>query len=114
MSDQIPRITDGKTECFLVCDESLKSIHAPFMDWLREEGFKFAGYHGNYGCWWVYVNITRKQYAYGMPGIALVKPIGNHAITIQDFKQIYSVYKKYEGKDLFVFHSKRFDLDSED
>ena len=23
---------------------------------------------GNYGCWWVHINITRKQYAYGMPG----------------------------------------------
>lgn len=103
MSDRIPRITDGKTEAFLVYDVSLKSIHAPFYEWLREEGFTDTGYHGNYSCRWAYVNITRKQYAYGMPGVALVQPIGNHAITIQEFEEIYGIYKKYQGLDLFVF-----------
>ena len=73
--------------------------------------FRFSGYHGHYGCWWVYVNITRKEYAYGMPGVYLAKPLGNHAITIEEFETIYSIYKRYEGKDLFVFQKKRFDYD---
>ena len=105
------RIGGGKTEAFLVCDKSLGSYEASFFSWLREEGFTFGGYHGNYGCWWVYINITRKQFAYGMPGVPLVKEIGNHAITIEEFKSIYAIYKKYEGKGSFVFHSERFDYD---
>ncbi|MBQ3391561.1 MAG: hypothetical protein IJG56_04100, partial [Clostridia bacterium] len=98
------RIGCGNTEAFLVCDRSLEKCDAPFFEWLRQEGFTFGGYHGNYGCWWAYINITRRQYAYGMPGIKLVQPIGNHAITIEEFKTIYAIYKKYEGKELYVFH----------
>lgn len=104
-------IGEGKREAFLVCDRSLISVNAPFLKWLCEEGFVFGGYHGNYGCSWIYVNITRKQYAYGMPGVGLAEPLGNHAITIEEFKTIYSIYKKYEGKELFVFSSAKFDYD---
>ena len=112
MDNQNLKIGSGKTEAFLVCDKSLENCYSPFLEWLRSEGFSFGGYHGNYGCWWVYINITRKQFAYGMPGISLVQPIGNHAITIDEFKIIYAIYKKYEGKGLFVFHTERFDYDS--
>ena len=38
-----------------------------------------------------------------MPGIKIVQPVGNHAITVDDFKTIYGIYKKYEGLGLFVF-----------
>ena len=111
MAEKKLRIGEGKTEAFLVCDKTLERIDAPFFSWLRGEGFSFGGYHGNYGCWWVHINITRKQYAYGMPGVCLAHPIGDHAITIEDFKTIYGIYKKYEGKDLFVFHSDPFDCE---
>lgn len=47
-----------------------------------------------------------------MPGVCLAQPIGNHAITLEEFITIYDIYKKYEGKDVFVFHSERFDYDS--
>ena len=103
MGEEKLHIGQGKVEVFLVCDKSLGEINAPFLKWLREEGFTFSGYHGNYGCWWVYVNITRKEYAYGMPGVSLAKPLGNHAITIEEFMTVYSIFKKYEGKGLFVF-----------
>ena len=79
---------------------------------LQGEDFTFGGYHGNYGCWWVHINITRKQYAYGMPGVSLALPIGNHAITIDEFKTIYAIFKKYEGKELFTFSNERFDYDA--
>lgn len=46
-----------------------------------------------------------------MPGVGLAEPLGNHAITIEEFKTIYSIYKKYEGKELFVFSSAKFDYD---
>lgn len=111
MEEKALKIFQGKTEAFLICDKSLGDANAPFMEWLRSENFKSAPHHGNYGCWWVYVNITRKQYAYGMPGVPLVTPIGNHAITIDEFKIIYRIYKKYENKDLFTFQTERFDYD---
>ncbi len=113
MENEQLRIGGGKTEAFLICDKSLRSNSAKFFQWLRNEGFIFGGYHGNYGCCWVYVNITRKQFSYGMPGICLAQPIGNHAITIDEFRTIYEIYKKYEGKDLFVFHNQRFDYDAQ-
>jgi hypothetical protein len=47
-----------------------------------------------------------------MPGVCLAQPIGNHAITIDEFQTIYAIYKKYDGKDLFVFNDERFDYDA--
>ena len=58
MEEEKQHIGQGKVEAFLVCDKSLGNINAPLLEWLRNEGFRFSGYHGNYGCWWVYVNIT--------------------------------------------------------
>ena len=46
-----------------------------------------------------------------MLGVNIVNPIGNHAITIKEFKIIYYIYKKYNNKDLFVFNKERFDYD---
>ena len=75
-------------------------MKAPFYKWLRKNGYEHAWHKGHYGCEWVHVNITHKLYAYGMPGIGIVKPIGNHAITIDEFYAINDIYKKYEGRDL--------------
>ena len=111
MEEKKLHIGQGKATAFLICDNSLKNIDAPFFKWLRDEGFTFGGYHGNYGCPWVHVNITRKQYAYGMPGVAFAVPLGNHAITMDEFMTIYEIYKKYDGQELFTFHSERFDYD---
>lgn len=111
MKEEKLRIGQGSLEVFLVCDKSLGEIYAPFLVWLRKEGFTFNGPHGNFGCRWVHVNITRKEYAYGMPGAELAKPLGNHAITIDEFMTIYNIYKKYEGKGLFTFNKERFDYD---
>lgn len=112
MEENTPRIGGGRTEAFLVCDRSLGKNDAAFYGWLREEGFTFGGYHGNYGCPWVHINITRKQFSNGMPGVILAQPIGRHAITIEEFQTIYSIYKKYDGKELFTFHTERFDYDA--
>ncbi|MEG0914065.1 MAG: hypothetical protein RSC86_04015 [Oscillospiraceae bacterium] len=114
MEEKKLRIGGGKSEAFLVCDKSLGAMDAPFYQWLRSEGFSFGGYHGCYGCFWAYINITRKQYAYGMPGVGLAQPIGNHAITIEEFMQIYTIYRKYDGKELFTFHKTRFDYNQTD
>ena len=110
MKEKNPRISDG-TAAILVCDESLKSNDAEFFIWLREEGFHSWGHQGNYGCWWVYVNMDSKIFAPGMPGIAITHPIGNHAVTISEFHTIYKIFKQYEGKEVFVFHNECFDYD---
>jgi len=90
-------------ESFLICDNSFKDIDAPFFSWLADEGFEFAGRKGHYDvCDWAYVNITHKIYGFGMPGVQFGNAIGNKAITIEDFKVIYQIYKRYEGKELFA------------
>jgi len=91
-------------EAFLVKDKSLKHENAPFYKWLRKNGFKHAWHKGHYDvCDWAFVNITHKLYAYGMPGVGIVKPIGNHAITLDEFYQIYGIYEKYDGLELMAF-----------
>lgn len=110
MEEETLSISDG-TAAFLICDESLKSNTAEFYAWLREEGFHSWGCHGNYGCWWVYVNMESKLFAPGMPGIPITHAVGNHAITIKEFHTIYSIFKKYEDKETFVFQNERFDYD---
>lgn len=112
MEEEKLRIGQGSAEAFLVCDKSLGDYKAPFYAWLAAEGYTFAGYHGNYGCSWAYINISRKQYAYGMPGVHVVKPIGNHAITMDEFMTIYRIYEQYQGKPPLVFHSQICDYDA--
>ena len=58
-----------------------------------------------------FINIKQKLYALGRPGVAYAQVVCNHAITIEEFKNIYGIYKKYADKDLFVFHKERFDYD---
>lgn len=95
MEEKTHRIDGWGKEAFLVYEKTLGKNDSPIYEWLHAEGFTFGGYKGNFGCPWIYINITRKQYAYGMPGIALVQPIGNHAITIAEFQTIYAIYKTY-------------------
>ena len=98
-------ICNHNHEAFLVYDRSLGSNDAPFYFWLSDKGFKFAGHHGNFGCTWVYVDITHKEFAYGMPGIPVMAIVGHHAITLDEFLTIYYIYKKYEGKNPLSFNS---------
>ena len=105
--DQEKIISRQSAEAFLIKDESLKSINASFYQWLRENGFSYAWRKGHYDvCDWCFVNITRKLFAYGTPGIGIVTPIGNHAITLDEFYQIYNIYEKYRGLEALVMPPK--------
>lgn len=93
------------TAYFLVYDENFKNypeIDDPFMDWLEFEGFKWHNvYHStSTGIW---LNINNKIIACGKPGIRCFEEIGHHAITVDEFKTIYGIYKKYRDKPPFVF-----------
>lgn len=91
------RINSGSA-CLLVKDDSLYEWRtAPFYNWLRDEGFISgrSGYSDNIN--WIFINITSKVYAHGKHGVGFAPVICNHAITIDEFKQIYYIYKKYEG-----------------
>ncbi|MBR0452054.1 MAG: hypothetical protein IJI78_08690 [Oscillospiraceae bacterium] len=106
------RKNEWNKESFLVYDRSLRYPSAPFFDWLQSEGFKMGWNlypYGHTGANHVYVNITKKLFVCGLNGYRLMAMTGNHAITIKEFKTIYGIYKKYEGKDTFVFNKEPFD-----
>lgn len=89
-------------EAFVVRDRSLKDIDAPFFKWLEENGFKKGFKKGHFGCDWVFVSITHKLFAYGMPGVAIVKETGGHAITLEEFFEVWKIFAKYEGLDMLA------------
>ena len=88
--------------CFLVKDHSLLlGWEAPLYRWLKENGFVSWGRNGVYeGVDWVYINLNSKVFAPGMPGVKIASVIGEHALTLNEFKQIYIIFSKYNGLDL--------------
>ena len=99
---------ENGTAYFLVHDENLEKHSQgddPFITWLLSEDFKV---HEVYRGGWsfvtgVWINLNNKILAFGMPGVRCSEEIGHHAITVDEFKMIYGIYKKYDGKDPFVF-----------
>jgi len=105
MAEHIYSISEG-TAAILVKDKSLGgSSRTEFLDFLKEEGFKMWQHSkGHFGTVdWIFINLNAKVYANGMPGIEVAKPFGNHAVTIDEFKSIYHIYKKYEGLPVLQF-----------
>lgn len=92
------KISSG-TSCVLVKDQSLfDGWNAPLYKWLKDEGFISWGRKGVYSAVdWVFINLSSKVYAPGMPGVAVTSVIGKHAITLDEFMTIYQIFKKYEG-----------------
>ena len=93
------------TGYFLVYDENFHkcALHEnTFIEWLESEGFKWHNVYHSSGTG-IWLNINNKIIACGKPGIRCFVEIGHHAITIDEFKTIYEIYKKYKGKAPFVF-----------
>lgn len=87
----------------IVKDPSFRKFdETEFKRFLDNEGFEKWYYSKNFETTWVYVNINSKTYAKGMPGINVTAHLGHHAITIEEFKTIYNIYKKYEGLSVLV------------
>ena len=109
------RISDNAS-CFLIKDERLKSYRTSegIYAYLREEGFNAQ--KGGYfieGIDWLYINIYSKVYTKGRVGIGLTKVVGDHAITFDEFKTIYGIFKKYENLRTLVMNYDYKDLETE-
>ena len=90
-----------KGACFIVKDDSFVDFNeSSFKKWLENEGFETWRYARWFETSWVYINIDTKLYSKGMEGIKLTNYVGCHAITIDEFKTIYYIFKKYEGMPL--------------
>lgn len=101
--------TQTKKRAFLVFDETANFDEeqdryvSNFANWLEEEGFtKLKRIEKS---WFrspsFYVDINEKTYAPRMPGVAIYEAIGGRIVTADDFKTIYEIYKKYDGKGAF-------------
>ena len=67
-----------------------------FVTWLEEEGFTLKSTYGG-GRPWVHVFLAEKKYIPGKLGVGFGYCVGDHAISIDDFKVIYDIYRKYQG-----------------
>jgi hypothetical protein len=95
--------------CFLVYDKNFikNRFQGSFFAWLENEGFEYVLFADYAPCGnWVFINIITKTYAIGKQGICLTAPVGSHAITVDEFKIIYNIYKKYAGLDPLIFSQK--------
>ncbi len=91
------RISSGSSAFLIKDDELKKGWYSNFIAFLEKEGFNSWGRKGHFpGINWIYVNLNSKIYAFGIPGVGLTIPVGNHAITKSEFVQIYNIYKKYD------------------
>ena len=90
----------------LVKEKGLGKKEHPFWNWLKEEGFHDLGLYGDYGMDWIYINLNSMVYAPGIPGVKLVMSIRGHAITTEEFKTIWGIYKQYEGLSVFEMSKK--------
>lgn len=69
----------------------------PFIMWLKSEGFRVQSFGHTNSDHFLYVNVNSKVYNWGMAGAGLCSVLFDHAIHIDEFKQIYAIFKKYEG-----------------
>lgn len=90
-------ISEG-TSAILVREQGLQD-NSDFFAWLKAEGFQYWSYSKGWypNVDWVYINLNSRLIARGMPGIRVTQELGNHAVSIDEFKQIYSIYTKYSG-----------------
>lgn len=85
--------------CILVRDpDVLNDVESKIYQWLRSNGFEAWKPKGWYdGIDWIYININSKTYMPGMPGVSFADVIGSHAVTFDEFLQIYHIFQKYES-----------------
>lgn len=82
---------------FLVKEKDYDKTVVPY---LRERGYTTAPHSkGKFDMVnLIYINLEKKVYANGIPGIKVGEVIGDHAITFAEFQAIWNIYAKYEGR----------------
>ena len=75
------------------------------LELLKEEEFDCMA--GSWGCPWYFIDIEYKTYKPGRPGVCYGKVIGEHAITFNEFKTIYDIYKKYDDLDVLEMRRRK-------
>ena len=81
-----------KREAFLVLDERIADDDLSIVNFLKKEGFSSGTYKGyNTCCPWIFIDIVNMVYCFGKSGVKFVDVIGEHAITIEEFKIIYQL-----------------------
>lgn len=101
----ITHLNEGEV-CFLVKiikneEDMKKGIDEDhFKQYLEQEKFKNQGF-GFWGCPWYFINIDSMVYVPGRPGISYANPIGGHAITEDEFKTIWEIFKSKRKKKSF-------------
>ena len=123
---EIDKIYDTENKEILIFDWRIRRVR----EYLEDHGIAHKPHkaykYGTTG--WVFVNLNRRTYTLGVGGIQTGRPLKHHAITFDEFKFIFGVYEeygeskaldevvehvyaKYEGMEIFTFHSERFDLE---
>jgi len=96
-----PMLSDGSA-CILV--KYLNNEEKKLIDYLNKNRYKhlLKGPIGleQYKCDWYWININSKIYCIGKPGVAYTKPLGDHAITVEEFIIINDIFEKYNKKTL--------------
>ena len=126
ISVKIEKTYDTENKDILIFDWCITRV----LKYLEDNGIAHKPHKAyKYGTTkWVFVNLNRRTYTRGVGGIQTGRPLNRHAITFDEFKLIFDVYEKYgegkaldeiieqvyakyDGKEIFTFHSERFDLE---
>ena len=126
ISVKTEKIFDTENKDILIFDWNIGRV----LEYLEDNGIAHKPHRAyKYGTTkWVFVNLNGRTYTRGVGGIQTGRPLNGHAITFDEFKLIFDVYEKYgegnaldkivedvyakyDGKEIFTFHSERFDLE---
>ena len=70
------------------------------VGYLRRKGFACKA--GFWGRPWYFIDIADRFYMPGRPGVCYGEVVGGHSISFEEFKEIYSLYERYD-KDGPIF-----------
>lgn len=86
-------------DSFVVWDNRIERNDLSFVDFLKSEGFsaKRTGY--NPYTPWVFIDIVDMVYICGKPGVKFANAIGEHMISVDEFKLIWNIFKTYKGRE---------------
>ena len=126
ISVKTEKIFDTENKDILIFDWQIGRV----LEYLEDNGIAHKPHKAyKYGTTkWVFVNLNGRTYTRGVGGIQTGRPLNGHAITFGEFKLIFNVYEKcgegnalekivedvyakYKDKEIFTFHSERFDLE---